>query len=236
VYSFFDFDYPEKPGSDALRLQYYPTFSSVAELAVAADSAGNITGAGMYRTNFWNYDVQIMAGVLNSEDLVAGGAWSGDVSGAGFRGEFTYFHDQENFADTSGDFMASVNLDYTFSNSLYLQAEALYSSLAAKMDVNSFMSFYQRPMSVKTISFSEFSVFAQATYPVTPLFNASLSGMYMPDFNAFFVGPNLSYSLGQNIEASLIWQYFAGEFPNPFTGAASRNQFNLGFLQVKYNF
>ena len=34
AYSFFDFDYVEKPGSDAVRLQFFPSSSSAAELAV----------------------------------------------------------------------------------------------------------------------------------------------------------------------------------------------------------
>ena len=32
VYSFFDFDYVERPGSDAIRLQYYPDSSSALNL------------------------------------------------------------------------------------------------------------------------------------------------------------------------------------------------------------
>ncbi len=38
AYSFFDFDYTERPGSDAIRLQYYPSFSSAIELAAKIDS------------------------------------------------------------------------------------------------------------------------------------------------------------------------------------------------------
>ena len=37
AYSFFDFDYVERPGSDAIRLQYYPGSSSAIEIAVKAD-------------------------------------------------------------------------------------------------------------------------------------------------------------------------------------------------------
>ncbi len=45
VYSFFEFDYIERPGSDAIRLQYYPDYSSAIELAVKADYDNRITAA-----------------------------------------------------------------------------------------------------------------------------------------------------------------------------------------------
>ncbi|MEN8121983.1 MAG: hypothetical protein ABFS35_16660, partial [Bacteroidota bacterium] len=38
AYSFFDFDYPEKPGSDAIRLQYYTGMASSIELAAKISS------------------------------------------------------------------------------------------------------------------------------------------------------------------------------------------------------
>ena len=49
AYSFFDFDYVERPGSDAVRLQYFTSSSSVAEIAVKADNNHDITAAGLYR-------------------------------------------------------------------------------------------------------------------------------------------------------------------------------------------
>ena len=38
AYSFFDFDYIERPGSDAVRVQYYPGSSSSVEAAVKVNS------------------------------------------------------------------------------------------------------------------------------------------------------------------------------------------------------
>ena len=87
AYSFFDFDYVERPGSDAIRLQYYPDSSSAFELAVKADYENNITAAALYRFNKWGYDIQFLAGYFNSEDIVAGAGWSGALGSVSFRGE-----------------------------------------------------------------------------------------------------------------------------------------------------
>ena len=230
TYSFFDFDYPERPGSDAIRLQYYPGMTSVAELAVKSDSAGDITAAGFYRFNKWGYDVQVLSGILNSEDLVVGLGWSGSIKSVSFRGEMSYFHPYKSFSDTSGLFYLSMGLDYVFPNSVSLQCEALYSQLPKGFDITNFLEFYSRPLSVKNLSFTKFSIFAQAGFPVTPLLNLNLAGMVFPGLNGYYLGPSLTYSLGDNLEFSLYYQLFSGKF------GKERQAFNLGFMRFKYNF
>lgn len=229
TYSFFDFDYEEKPGSDAVRIQYYTGVSSVAEVAVKIDSSENITAAAKYRFSRWNYDFQFLGGILNDRDWVAGMGWAGDIKGAGFRGEVSYFHPKRNFTDTTGVWIASLGADYTFRNSFMLQLEALYSG--ASSSIQSFEEFYAQPLSVKTISFTDWSILVQASYPITPLLNASLSGMYFPSIDGMFIGPTLGYSLHDNLSASIILQHFNGEFTS-----GKRQNLTLGFLRLKYNF
>src|SRR6056297_875253 len=120
AYSFFDFDYEEKPGSDAIRLMYYPSYTSAAELAVKVNRDEQITAAGYYRTNKWGYDWQFLGGILNDDEYVAGMGWAGNIKGAGFNGELTYIHPDKNFGDTSGMLLATASLNYMFSNSFYM--------------------------------------------------------------------------------------------------------------------
>lgn len=65
TYSYFDFDYEEKPGSDAVRLQYFTSASSKAELLVKAGKDKKVTAAALYRFNKWKYDFQGLAGIFN---------------------------------------------------------------------------------------------------------------------------------------------------------------------------
>ncbi|MEQ8535546.1 MAG: hypothetical protein RIB86_27055, partial [Imperialibacter sp.] len=91
AYSFFDFDYEERPGSDALRVQYYTGVASSVEATVkAADSWDKVVAAGIWRTNKWNYDFQGFAGKMK-EHAVLGGGWAGSIRNAGFKGEMTWF-------------------------------------------------------------------------------------------------------------------------------------------------
>lgn len=230
TYSFFDFDYEERPGSDAIRLQYYPGMTSVAELAVKTDSAGDITAAGLFRFNRFKYDLQVLAGILNSEDIVFGFGWSGNIKNISFRGEMSYFYPTSNFTDTSGLFYMSLGFDYSFSNSLFLQIEALYSQMPKGFNIKNFLEFYTGPMSVKNLSFTEFSLFTQVGYPFNPLLNLNFAAMYFPKLQGFYNGPSISYSLSQNLDFALYYQLFSGKFDT------SRQNFHLGFMRFKYSF
>ncbi len=237
VQNFFDFDYVEKPGSDAIRIQYYPDYTSSLEFAAKLDHNDKITAALFYRFNKLSYDIQLLGGILSEDDFFGGIGWAGDIEGAGFRGEASYFHPLENSRDTSGQFISSLSLDYTFSNSLYIQFEGLFNMHPEGYDLKSFFEYYQGNLDVKSLSFSEWNFFLQASYPLNPLINVSLSGIYFPEIDGYYVGPQVSYSLKDNAELSFISQIFDGNFPDPFNNSTEeRNSLFYGFLRYKFSF
>jgi len=235
TYSYFDFDYEERPGSDAVRLQFYPNYTSTIETAVKIDSAHRITAAAMYRFNVFSYDIQLLAGILSEEDYLGGIGWSGNIGGAGFRGEATYFHPKQNFSDTSGMFMGSVGLDYTFPNTLMLQGEYLYSSNPYTSSFG-FIDYYGGPLTVKQLAFTEHTLFASGSYQITPLFFASLSVMYFPKMKGYFIGPNLSYNILSNLDLAFFLQYFNVAQESIISGNKSRQSITLWFLRLKWSF
>ena len=230
AYSFFDFDYPERPGSDAVRLQYYLNSTSSLDMAVKSDRNHNITSAALYHFNKWNYDIQFLAGTLNQEDLVIGTGWSGNIAGASFRGEISYFHPQKHFNDSTGFVVVSLGSEYSFKNSFVLQFEGLYNQ-NNKTGITSFTDYFNKSLFAKTLSFSKLSFMLQGSYPVTPLFNVSLAGMYFLNPNGYFIGPTLTYSITDNIEFSLISESFVGQITKGNT-----EHFQMGVLRLKWNF
>jgi hypothetical protein len=238
AYSFFDFDYPERPGSDAVRLQYYTGMTSSVEAAVKADSRDRITVAGKVRFNRWNYDFQVLGGIVNEEDYVLGAGWSGYIKNASFRGEMSYFHPKNHFEDTAGVLSLSLGGDYTFRNSLFLQVEALYMQLPEGYSFNSFNDLYDMSLSAKLLSFTEYNFFAQVSYPLNPLLNGALATIYYPGFNGFFIGPSLDLSVTDNMSFSAYLQLFNGEFEMQQGGftVTDRLSFNLVFVRLKWNF
>jgi hypothetical protein len=229
AYSFFDFDYVERPGSDAIRAQYYNSEVSVTEFAMKMNNQHQVTAAGYYKFNKWNYDFQVLGGILNETDYVLGAGWSGAIKSLALRGEMSYFRPVRHFSDTTGIFLASVALDYTFSNSLMLMAEFLYNdNTATKME--NFSAYYSAPLNVKNLSFVKYNLLVQVTYPITPLLSGTLAGLYFPPIQGYYFGPSLSYAASDNIEFAFFLQSFGGNI------GGQHEQINRVYLRLKYSF
>ena len=228
AYSFFDFDYIERPGSDAVRIQYYPNSSSAFEVAVKEDHNDNLTAAGLYRFNKWGYDIQFLGGYFKGEDVVAGAGWSGSAGSVSFRGEATWFQSVKHFSDSTGTGIFTIGFDKTFKNNALAQVQFMYSTNPFSM--SNFGSLYTGNMSTKDLAFSRFSSFGQISYPLTPLFNMSVSAMWFPDLKGYFAGPSVDYSLAENVDFSVFWQHFETSYGH------ITNRINLGFLRVKVSF
>ena len=124
-YNYFDFDYEERPGSDAVRFTRYLGYNSRIEAAAALDFANQLTAAALYQFGVGTYDMQVAGGWFK-EDIALGGGWAGNVHNAGSKGEFTYFHGMRN--ESPNAFLISFTLDYAFANSLYIAGSYLYNS------------------------------------------------------------------------------------------------------------
>ncbi|MFN8242225.1 MAG: hypothetical protein U0X39_15905 [Bacteroidales bacterium] len=228
AYSFFDFDYVERPGSDAVRIQYFPNSSSTIDLALKADNFGNITAAGLYRFNKWGYDIQFLAGLVSGNDIVLGTGWSGSIGSLSFRGEVSFFDQYEDFPGDEGALVATTGLEKVFSDNSMAQVQLMYST--DPMKLTGFSSFYSGTMSARNLAFSHFTAFGQYTWAITPLSNLGLSAMWFPDLKGYFAGPSFDYSVAENLDFSLIWQHFTS------TVADTRTRVNMAFLRIKYSF
>jgi hypothetical protein len=228
AYSFFDFDYVERPGSDAVRFQYYPESSSALEVAVKADKDNDITAAALYRFNKWGYDIQFLAGYVNGTDYVAGTGWSGAIGSISFRGETSWFQPVKGFSDSTGRGLFTIGFDKVFKDNSMAQIQVMYCNNPLKL--SDFNSFYSGNLSSKDLAFSRFSAFGQFSIPANPLLNITLSAMWFPDLKGYFAGPSFDYSLAENLDVSLIWQHFDSKM------GGVRTRINIGFLRLKYSF
>ena len=233
AYSYLDFDYEEKPGSDAVRIQYYPSSTSRIELSVKAAAETKITAAALYQFNKRSYDFQFMTGVFEADYFVIGTGWAGQIAKGGFRGEMSYFTPWKNIFDTCGTFVASVGYDYTFKNSLFLQFEVLYNGnpdgnlgTLTNLDYNP-----ENVMSAMNPYLSGFSLFGGISYPFTPLLSGSFSGIYSWNDNVCIFIPSLTYSVTNNIDLMILAQIL--ELFSPTTPVRNAN---FLFLRVKWSF
>jgi hypothetical protein len=230
-FNYFDFDYVERPGCDAVLMEYFTGATSSVQFGFKMDADHEITSALMYRFNRWNYDFQAFGGVM-TKDMVIGAGWSGDVKGAGFTGEMSYFHPYENFSDTSGIFEASVSANYTFKNSLFINGSYLYNSAGTKgpAGYGTVLSLYA-DISAKNFTRAKHSIYAGVGYPVTPLIRADLAGILNPNDKSGFVGPSIDFSLSKNVSFLIIGQVFWGDEMTEFGDYGS-----LYYMRLKWNF
>ena len=231
TYSFFDFDYEEKPGSDAVRFQFYPTYSSKFDLVAKIDNNHVVTAAGLYRFNKWNTDIQFLGGYYTESDFVLGSGFSANVLKGELRGEVTCYHPQKNFPDTTTTFVASLEYDYTFKNSLMVLVEGLYNGYGMKSGNFNVVKFYFMNVTPKNLSPTQWTLMAQLSYPITPLFNGTFAFMYSPNNNSYFVGPSIDYSLTENLYLDFFVQFFTSDTPVEEGGRGS-----FFFWRFKWNF
>lgn len=250
AYSFFDFDYEERPGSDALRVTYYTGVASSIEVAgKIADSHDKFVAASMYKTNYKNYDLQFLGGVVNG-DMALGTGWAGNLGLASFKGELTYFQPfTETTANMNTDitgeiipgskrydqmFLGAISLDYSFKNSLYLNGSVMYNSIGV-YDANLFeQSLGQQydSFTVRDLSPYPWSAFIASNYQFTPLLFGGLSLMYYPGTNNWFVNPLVTYSIVQNLDLDVVGQLFFADNLNGSYDVISK----AWFVRVKWSF
>lgn len=224
AFSFTDFDYEERPGSDALRVRYFSGYASSVELAVKAfRNRSDAVAALLWKFNAGSYDVQLLAGYAR-EDLVVGGGWAGNLGNAGFKGECSYFIPTTESGEQS--LALSASLDYAFSNSLYIQGGYLYNSLGA---VNgAIQGLFGFRLSAKNLYPFRHALFGQVGYPLTPLLRSGIACIYSPvSSRALFLNPTLTLSVAENWDLDMVGQVAAnrgvdGVFSSPLQAAFLR--------------
>ena len=218
-----DFDYEERPATDAVRLQYYT--GAVTKLDIAykpAKDAENQILAGLWSINNWNYDFNFIAG-MRFKRWLAGASWAGDILSAGFRGE-VLVSEAPNKPDTNSiyialgesslssfeDPMISISLsgDYTFPNTFYIHTEILYNNNGKS--VNTFL-FLNEAYKLGMLTAARLSIYQEFAYDITPLLRGTLFGIFNPDDKSFVVIPSLNYSFITNIDIYLIGMFFNGD-------------------------
>ena len=205
TFNFFDFDYEERPGRDAARVQYSLNSSSSLDFAMSPGKTHNQDiEALMYHLNKWNYDYQVFSGICK-QDFVAGIGWAGNIKGAGFKGEVSYFTPYQHFLD-SASLAASITFDYMFKNSIYIIVSGLYNGLGKDIHINCTVK--HGNTFGKNIFPFKYTLFAQVSYPFTPIFKVSLGAMYRPVSNAVIILPTFSYSISDNWTLDLVAQSF----------------------------
>ena len=225
AFSFTDFDYEERPGSDAVRIKYYTGVASSIEFAAKAfDDSDEIVAGFLWKTNKWDYDFQVLAGWAQ-RDAVVGLGWAGNIKQIGFKGEASTFISTIDSIDNT--FAGTISLDYSFKKGLVLSSGLLFN---AANNINENLFAFE--LSARNLYPYRWSVITSVSYPINPIVSGSLALIYSPvDGNPLFINPSLTYSIAQNIDISLI-----GQILLQGDGDRYLSPTQVGYLRVKWNF
>lgn len=233
-YNYFDFDYEERPGADAVYAQYYLNdgFSSF-DVAVSPnfENPDQSTAALLYKSNYRGYDWQVLAG-YTYYDVVVGGGWAGSIGGAGFKGEGAYYHSTDT-ALSESNFTATLGLDYMFNNGIYASVSYLYNGLGAlEPSILDQLSLRQTRLSSKNIFPYRHTVMLSTSYTLSMLWSIDLAWFQSHNFDQAAFVPGVRYSISNNWDAMLLAQMFSVRTENDkiamFTSAI--------YARVKWSF
>ncbi|MCG9972363.1 hypothetical protein [Christiangramia crocea] len=228
TYNFIDFDYEERPGSDAIRVQYYTgDFSKIEVAAKKGKSSDDKIIAAMYKFNKASYDIQLITGVYKN-DWVIGAGWAGNLKEAGFKGEISYFVPYETYIDSENMLSSSVSVDYGFKEGLYIYGSVLYNSSAESSSGNVENLLYTN-LSTKNLMPFKYSGFLQLANEFTPIFRWAFSSIYSPTRHSVIIIPSLDYSVATNWDLNFTGQSFF-EFEDYQTLG------NILFVRLRWSF
>jgi hypothetical protein len=232
TYNFLDFDYEERPGTDAVKVVYqFKGFNSVELVVKPATNRNENIGALKYAFNKRGYDFQFFAGNYY-RDVVLGAGWAGNIKNAGFKGEVSYFQGWDAFSDFDYTLVAATSFDYSFKKGWYINGSFLYNSAGQKNLFNSTALFSAFELTPKNLMPGKYSFLFQTMKPFTPLLTGSFSVIYSPEINLLILNPYIAYSIAPNWDIDLIVQsFFADNLNGKFDVLG-----NSVFLRLRWSF
>ncbi len=232
AYNFIDFDYEERPGTDAIRVQYNTSNFSNIEIAYSYGSdLDSSVLAAKYLFNLKNYEVQFLAGSYY-KDYALGMGWEGSLKNAGFKGEATFFIPKESSETDKSVLATSMSVDYYFKNGINFMGSFLYNSGGiSHIDDIGIGNIPFANLSAKNLMPNKFSLFAQAGKMFTPAINGTLAAIYAMELQTVFIMPNFSYSIKDNFDLDVIAQLYVGSLNQKYDYV-----YNSMFLRLRWSF
>ena len=241
AYNFVDFDYSERPGTDAIRFQYFGKKMRGFEVVVAPrENWEDATAAAMYKFNAKEYDFQFIAG-QHKKDVTAGFGFAGNVKNAGLKGEVQWFGPFDGFVDSTHTITGAISADYAFKNSLYINGSFLFNSNGIDdSDPLKLAGFFGgSALDAKNLMPTKYNGFISLSYPITPLLNSSVAIIYGYGPNLLLLNPSLTYSVVENWDILLAAQLFFSDFPELTPNGLENKYQNLSnsvFLRLQWSY
>ncbi|MDG3085407.1 hypothetical protein P7F88_04535 [Vibrio hannami] len=237
AYSIYDFDYEEKPGTDAVAITRKLDYAAQLDFVyspVKSDAYDNRDSwAFRYLFNQNGWDAQLISGRA-SYDNVYGVGIAGDHMGAGIRAEISYFDRTEAGPDNetqSNTVVASVEADYNMGSENNIVIRSAYLFVSEPQEPLNANTYLNLPLTAKTLSFTHHTFYADLGFDTSPLNRVVLSGVYYQD-NSYYLSLTDTYSLSNEWQLYSIVQRYSGRGDSLF----SFNKNTSFYLQVRWDY
>ncbi|WP_252006661.1 hypothetical protein [Ferrimonas sp. SCSIO 43195] len=233
-YSIYDVDYPERPGSDAVQLSRKLGFASEWNLVYNPDDEASLDSyAGRYLSNAGGWDWQLLL-AKSRRDRVVGAGLAGDVGGAGVRAELSWLDpidSQWQGQPQSATSVSSLEGDFNFASQRNWSLKGALLHLSNPLAIDSGSDYLSQPLTVRSLSFTEWTGYLESGVDLSPLWRLTLSASYYQD-HSYFLGASSSYSLAENWTLQAIVQRFDGRGDALFANTPATLLYGL----IRWNF
>lgn len=230
AFSFTDFDYEERPGSDAVSIRYYTgDLSSIEFAAKLGNDTKDGAVAALWKTHLGTYDFQFLGGfITESRIIVLGGGWAGNLKNWGFKGEGSVFIPDEK--EQALGAAVSLGWDYIFQNGLLIGVGGLYNALGRTS--GGLEDLFAFELSARNLYPYRWTMNATAGVAIHPLVNGSLTAVYsIASSHPVFLSPAITWSAKQNLDIDLVGQIVLSKSNDKYISPVQ-----AGFLRVKWSY
>ena len=205
-----EIDREYKAGVDASRLSFALGRFSGAELLYAYGENGERDDSALIArafTNLGGWDLEVLGGSVWIDDRL-GFAWSGDLAGAGLRGELSW---HEPRTGNESDFLrATLEADYRWPSSLYLIFE-LHHNGWGSTEVEDYAERFESPrlLTGQVTNVGRHYLATRLSYEITPIAIGSMAVLINLHDGSGLVHPTFSRTLSDEsrlvLGANLPW-------------------------------
>lgn len=229
AYSFLDFDYEERPGSDAMRYTHY--FQGDHRIEYAMRPARHIRDAiigGLYRGHVAGTNYQVITAWYQG-DMAIGAGLEVDAWGAAAKLEATYFHTVDGIPNRDNALAAALDVSYIWPSGLLGSAGYFLNTAPNNQD---FFVGNSSRLTAKQLFPYRHNTFIQSSYPITPLLSMTLAVIYSPmPSHATILQPIISYSLASDWDLDFVGQIFFQEQEKKY-----QSPFQSLFLRIRWSY
>jgi hypothetical protein len=209
AYNFLDYDYEERPGSDAISVLYNTGSGSFVQGAYSYGSSFDKSIFALRsQFNISSYDIQLLAAHY-FQDIALGLGWEGNIKNIGFKGESTVFIPEKSNFEEKTAVLTSVSFDYFFTNGYGILGSVLHNSNGVD-DINELTALFSRgeSLNARNLMPNKWSLMIQNSYEINPASTCSLGVLYLADINALALLPMVTYTISNDWDFNFIGQLF----------------------------